>query len=335
MVTATLSDGSRQAVDAAEADWESSDRAVTTVSEGVLTAVGAGNAALTVTFGGQSAEVAVSVRISLRTEGTVRVLYVLADGPPVPGRLQRGHHARPGGPAVVVPPPDRRADLLALRRYPRTLPFARTRGLLRPWSRVGEGSGDVQPCAPVEYGRESFIWVLYVDVEEACGEPHELGAGWNGITMMTRFDLEGMTNPGTFYFCDEGPYEDSVGSRIGGAGHELAHALANVRHPPGCEEGLPSCDPVFWSLMHLGYTTYPDTYLLTEDKELLLRSPPSWQASRCRIARRWALSVDPGSRGWCAAPAAFPSKGSGSPFGGHRVELGRDRSGRDLRCWHP
>ena len=76
MVTATLSDGSMQAVEAADADWESSDPAVATVSDGLLTAAGGGNAAITVTFGGQSAEVQVSVRISTREEGTVRVLYV-------------------------------------------------------------------------------------------------------------------------------------------------------------------------------------------------------------------------------------------------------------------
>ena len=77
MVTATLSDGSMQAVEAADADWESSDPAVATVSDGLLTAAGGGNATITATFGGQSAEVPVSVRISLRTEGTVRVLYLL------------------------------------------------------------------------------------------------------------------------------------------------------------------------------------------------------------------------------------------------------------------
>ena len=92
--------------------------------------------------------------------------------------------------------------------------------------------------------------------------------------MMARGDLNGLTNPGTYYYCDEGPYDGPLGRWIGGAGHELGHALANLLHPPGCVEELPSCDPVFWSLMHLGYTTYPDTYLLTEDKELLLRSPP-------------------------------------------------------------
>ena len=273
MVTATLSDGSMQAVEAAEADWESSDPAVATVSEGVLTAAGGGNATITVTFGGQSAEVAVSVRISLRIEGTVRVLYVSpAD------RQFRADYSEGIAHALVDLQSwyRRQTGGLTFSLYDATPEHCR---LPEPsdyyaqghaWEKIQE---DVQPCAPVEYGRANFVWVLYVDVEEACGEPHELGRGGNGITMMPRGDLDGLTNPGTFYYCDEGPYEDSVGSRTGGAGHELAHAIADLRHPPGCDEGLPSCDPVYWSLMHLGYTTYPDTYLLTEDKETLLRSP--------------------------------------------------------------
>ena len=273
MVSATLSDGSMQTVEASEADWASSDPAVATVADGLLTAAGGGNATLTVTFGGQSAEVPVSVRISTREEGTVRVLYVSPAN-----RQFRADYSEGITHALV--------DLQSwYRRQTGGLTFSLHEAtpehcrLPEPedyyargdaWEKVQE---DVQPCAPVEWGRADFVWVVYVDVYEACGEPHELGRGGNGITMMARWDLEGLTNPRTFYYCDEGPYEDSVGGRIGGVGHELGHALADLRHPPGCDEGLPSCDPVYWSLMHLGYTTYPDTYLLTEDKETLFRSP--------------------------------------------------------------
>ena len=274
MVTATLSDGSMQAVEAAEADWESSDPAVATVSEGVLSAAGGGNATITVTFGGQSAEVAVSVRISLRTEGTVRVLYVS----PADRQFRTDYSEAITNAFVDLQSWYRRqTGGLTFSLYESTPEHCRlpepedyyARG--NAWEKIQE---DVQPCAPVEYGRANFVWVLYVDVEEACGEPHELGAGWNGITMMPRNDLEGLTNPGTpYYYCDEGPYDAPPGRWIGGPGHELAHAIANLRHPPGCDEGLPSCDPVSSSLMAYGYTTYPDTYLLTKDKELLLRTP--------------------------------------------------------------
>ena len=273
MVTATLSDGSRQAVEAADADWESSDPAVATVSDGVLTAVGEGNATLTVTFGGQSVEGGVSVRISLRTEGTVRVLYVSpAD------RQFRADYSEGITHALVDLQSWYRQQTggLTFSLYDATPEHCR---LPEPsdyyatghaWEKVQE---DVQRCAPVEYGRTDFVWVLYVDVAEACGEPHELGRGWDGITMMPRWDLEGLTNPGTPYFyCDVGPFNDPPGRWIGGPGHELGHAIANLRHPPGCDEGLPSCDPVSRSLMDDGYTTYPDTYLLAKDKEMLLRT---------------------------------------------------------------
>ena len=40
------------------------------------------------------------------------------------------------------------------------------------WEKVMEG---VQHCAPVDWDSD-FVWVLYVDVDEACDEPHELGS---------------------------------------------------------------------------------------------------------------------------------------------------------------
>lgn len=272
-VTATLSDGSRQAVEAAEAEWESSDPAVVTVTDGVLTAVATGNAAVTVTFGGQSFEVAVAVRISLPTEGTVRVLYVS----PADRQFRTDYSAGVSHAlADLVSWYRRQTGGLTFSLYESTPEHCRlpepsdyyARG--HAWEKVQE---DVQPCAPVEYGRANFVWVLYVDVEEACDEPHELGRGGGGITMMPRWDLEGLTNPGPYYYCDEGPYDGPLGRWIGGAGHELGHAIVDLRHPPGCDEEFPSCDPVQWSLMDDGYSIYPDTYLLTEDKEFLLRSP--------------------------------------------------------------
>ena len=273
MVTAKLSDGSTQAVEAAEAEWESSDQAVATVSDGILTAAGGGNATIGVSFGGQSAEFAVSVRISLRSEGTVRVLYVSpAD------RQFRADYSEAITHAVVDVQSwfRRQTGGLTFSLYDATPEHCRlpqpsdyyARG--HSWHKIQEG---VQPCAPVEHGRANFVWVVYADVEEACGEPHELGQGGDGITMLARKDLEGLTNPGPYYVCGRGPYDEPLGRWIGGVGHEIAHAIGSVRHPPGCEEGLPSCGPVHWSLMHRGYTLYPDTYLLPEDKELLLRTP--------------------------------------------------------------
>ena len=43
-------------------------------------------------------------------------------------------------------------------------------------------------------------------------------------------------------------------------------------HPPGCDQGNCSAE-AFFSLMSFGYTIYPDTYFLDEDKERLENSP--------------------------------------------------------------
>ena len=271
MVTATLSDGSMQAVEAADADWESSDPAVATVSDGLLTAAGGGNATITATFGGQSAEVPVSVRISLRTEGTVRVLYLL----PADRQLRADYSEIISNAIVEVQSWYRRqTGGLTFQLYAATPERCELGGNHDDydsgdvWAKILK---DVQHCAAVEHGSAEFVWVLYAAVKEECGEEHELGRGGDGITMMSA--AEGAFEPGPFYYCDEGPYERDRGDIPGGLAHELGHAIADLRHPPGCVEGLPSCDPVYWSLMHLGYTTYPDTYLRTEDKETLLRSP--------------------------------------------------------------
>jgi len=54
---------------------------------------------------------------------------------------------------------------------------------------------------------------------------------------------------------------------VGGLGHELGHTF-DLAHPIPCPGG--SADG---ALMCLGYITYPDTYLLPEDKEILEASP--------------------------------------------------------------
>lgn len=138
------------------------------------------------------------------------------------------------------------------------------------WNKVETG---VQHCAPVRHHHPDFVFVIYPDVEESCDEPHELGAGGEGLTILHRGDLEGVANPGLYFYCDEGPYEGTLGRWTGGLGHELGHAFG-LPHPPGCDqEDHVVCDDLeINALMHLGYTTYPETYLLTTDKEILMRS---------------------------------------------------------------
>ena len=152
------------------------------------------------------------------------------------------------------------------------------------WNKV---VGGVQHCAPVsgwaaggthDNPGSTSTWVIYPDVEEACDEyhqfgeaGHELGRGGWGMTLLGRDDVEGVTDPGgQFYFCGEGPYDNSFARWIGGLAHELGHALG-LPHPPGCDEGLPSCDNS--ALMGSGFGTYPDTYLREDEKAILRNSP--------------------------------------------------------------
>ena len=72
--TANMSDGSRRDVEGALVQWLSSDSWVASVSNGIVTSVGAGNAMITAAYEGRNAEALVSVRISTRSTDTVRVL---------------------------------------------------------------------------------------------------------------------------------------------------------------------------------------------------------------------------------------------------------------------
>ena len=192
------------------------------------------------------------------------------------------------------------------------------------WEKVMEG---VQHCAPVAW-ESDFVWVLYVDVDEACDEPHELGAGAGGIAMMPRWDLEGLLSQGEeeYYYCDVGPFRDPLGRWFGGLAHELAHAVG-VPHPPGCEAELPTCDSP--ALMWVGYPNYPDTYLRFDEKEILIRSPFITPTDG-----PYATEGSLGVHGVILDP-------NGMPVEGIRLSLvadtfwnwGRDRARRNLLDW--
>ena len=152
------------------------------------------------------------------------------------------------------------------------------------WNKVVEG---VQHCAPVGHWPggshdapgSTTTWVIYPDVRADCDQHHRLGdanpgfgrGGW-GLTLLSSDDLRGVTDPGgEFYFCGEGPYDNSLARWMGGLAHELGHALGVTAHPPGCDEGLPTCDGL--ALMAYGYLKYPDTYLRDDEKAILRSSP--------------------------------------------------------------
>ena len=61
----------------------------------------------------------------------------------------------------------------------------------------------------------------------------------------------------------------TLGRWWGGLAHELVHAF-HVPHPPGCDEGLDTCD--FDALMMFGYAVYPDTYFTESGKAILIQS---------------------------------------------------------------
>lgn len=134
------------------------------------------------------------------------------------------------------------------------------------WTRVMTG---VQTCLPAEYNSPDFRWVIYADVEHECDAPGRIGAASRGVTIMGSGDLDGLLGHTVIGDCGQ-VVSRPIGRWIGGAGHELGHTFG-LPHPPGCAEGLPTCDRD--SLMWLGYLSYPDTYLSEEEKQRLRTSP--------------------------------------------------------------
>ena len=269
--TAHMLNGSSQAIASESVHWVSADSAVATVIDGTVTATGGGNARIVATYQGHKAVVEVSVHISVRETGTVRVIYAVPSD-----RAFRSDYRDAVGHAVV--------DLQSwYRRQTGGLTFSihdTTPEQCQmsessdhfdqdPWNKVVEG---LQHCAPVQANTSTFVWVVYPDLDQICDQRGILGRAGPGLTILHSNGLEGLIGNRMVHFspCGRGPHISPLGRYTGGLGHELAHAFG-LRHPPGCEEGLATCD--YDSLMHLGYVNYPYTYLRPDDKELLLRSP--------------------------------------------------------------
>ena len=355
-VSADYSDGSNQAVEAALVQWLSSDLAVAGVSDGVVTAVGAGNATITAAYEQHSVEVAVSVRISVHETATVRVLYAVPSD-----REFRADYSEGIANAVVGVQSWYRQQLggVTFSVYgdvPQHCEMSEPADFYArySWQKIIDG---VQHCAPVAHGASSFVWIVYADVVHECAPYeqgydqlyeqdfyqlyeqdfyqlyeqdfyqlyeqgfHQLGAGGDGLTIMGTWDLDGLVGEdwGEGDPCWHGdPPDEPLGRWLGGVAHELAHAFG-LPHPPGCDAGLPTCD--FPALMQVGYAVYPDTYLRADDKEALIRSP--------FIDTRSSSGPRP-----TAAPAGSRVQGSvsgpgGSPIEGARVSL----AGEDFWAW--
>jgi hypothetical protein len=111
-------------------------------------------------------------------------------------------------------------------------------------------------------------WIFYIDADLSCGQ---YTGGTSGVALLPANDLRGLTQQPTVPTCPGDPSTLlSVNRWIGGLGHELGHAL-NLPHPPGCDNG--NCtggQHAYNSLMYVGYSIYPNTYLLNEDRTTLL-----------------------------------------------------------------
>ena len=108
-----------------------------------------------------------------------------------------------------------------------------------------------------------FTWMRPVTAKHPNWAEAGLSASllWAAKTLIGLANKEGNTN-----HCG---YQRTQVSYLGGTAHELAHAFG-LDHPPGCDDGLPTCD---WdALMHLGYNNYPDTYFTEMDIERLDRN---------------------------------------------------------------
>ena len=188
---------------------------------GIVTAVGSGNATITATYAGRTAEAPTSVRISTRSKGTVGVIYAAPSD-----REFRSDASEAITHAIVDLQSWYRQQLggLTFSLYKTTLEECQ---VSQPSDFYGRYSWDkvvagVQHCAPVEEESLDFRWVVHADVVPKCGSDdmgfETLGRGWEGLTILPRSDLDGVVGrPGTMTtYCDGRPVYEPLGRWIGG-----------------------------------------------------------------------------------------------------------------------
>lgn len=137
----------------------------------------------------------------------------------------------------------------------------------KPAAWFGADNGGISGTDPFFY----FFWNTFTEMESL------LGAGWyspGATAYMVYVDAFGQTGAGFTGFCAL-PEHDLLGIAgednnppiqwTGGQAHELGHAFG-LPHP---DQTHPSYNE---TLMGFGYASFPKTFLLDSDKEILLAS---------------------------------------------------------------
>lgn len=135
------------------------------------------------------------------------------------------------------------------------------------WNKVLD---DVLPKTGAAFNDPNNVWVFLVDAPAGCAQLS--GGATSGIAVMSHNDLRGLLGEEALA-CDgsPAPSESFFPDRwIGGQGHELGHAYG-LPHPPGCDDGLATCDQgaLMWSGFYYGFPS--ETYLRADEKTFLIQ----------------------------------------------------------------
>ena len=152
----------------------------------------------------------------------------------------------------------------------------------------------------VQVNDPAYRWAIYIDSDPGPGQ--QGGAALGALTIIGAPDLRGLI----------GQEPQPVSRWIGGLGHELGHTFG-LPHPSDCVGPTTSCvygpldyssDVVGGALMQFGYLTYPNTYLLSEEKQFLLATPYFGP-----VDTTTATVSEPGTLGLLLAAALAASNG--------------------------